>query len=102
MCYMEAGESLSGQVGVRHLRQNLSVYLERVKRGEELVVTERGVAVARLIPLPARRGALTEMIAAGKVRMPDNPDGFADLKPVRSPGVCLSDTLREMRENERW
>jgi prevent-host-death family protein len=37
-------------VGVRELRQNLSRYLERVKGGETLTVTERGHEVARLIP----------------------------------------------------
>jgi prevent-host-death family protein len=37
-------------VGVRELRQNLSKYLERVKNGEDLVVTERGKVVARLVP----------------------------------------------------
>ena len=37
-------------VGVRELRQNLSRYLEQVKAGEALVVTERGHEVARLIP----------------------------------------------------
>jgi prevent-host-death family protein len=37
-------------VGVRELRQNLSVYLARVKDGETLAVTERGREVARLIP----------------------------------------------------
>jgi prevent-host-death family protein len=30
------------RVGVRELRQNLSVYLRRVARGESLEVTERG------------------------------------------------------------
>src|SRR5580698_3578550 len=37
-------------VGVRELRQNLSRYLERVKDGETLTVTERGHEVARLVP----------------------------------------------------
>jgi len=41
---------MAAKVGVRELRQNLSKYLERVKAGEELVVTERGEEVARLIP----------------------------------------------------
>jgi prevent-host-death family protein len=40
-------------VGVRELRQNLSKYLDRVKAGEDLVVTERGREVARLMPIPA-------------------------------------------------
>jgi len=39
------------RVGVRELRQNLSVYLRRVRRGEALEVTERGKPVARLQPL---------------------------------------------------
>jgi prevent-host-death family protein len=39
-------------VGVRELRQNLSLYLERVKEGETLTVTERGHEVARLVPSP--------------------------------------------------
>lgn len=40
-------------VGVRELRQNLSRYLERVKEGETLTVTERGHEVARLVPSPS-------------------------------------------------
>jgi prevent-host-death family protein len=37
-------------VGVRELRQNLSRYLDRVKAGEDLVVTEHGHEVARIVP----------------------------------------------------
>jgi len=42
--------SATKTVGVRELRQNLSRYLERVKDGETLTVTERGHEVARLVP----------------------------------------------------
>jgi prevent-host-death family protein len=48
-----ASASVKGKsrtVGVRELRQNLSKYLDRVKDGETLTVTERGNEVARLIP----------------------------------------------------
>ena len=41
---------MSSTVGVRELRQNLSKYLDRVKEGETLTVTERGKEVARLVP----------------------------------------------------
>jgi prevent-host-death family protein len=44
---------MSDSVGVRELRQNLSKYLDRVKAGEALVVTERGRRVARLVPAGA-------------------------------------------------
>jgi prevent-host-death family protein len=39
------------RVGVRELRQNLSVYLRRVQAGETLEVTERGRPVARFEPI---------------------------------------------------
>ena len=42
--------SATKTVGVRELRQNLSKYLELVKKGETLAVTERGHEVARLTP----------------------------------------------------
>jgi prevent-host-death family protein len=41
---------IAATVGVRELRQNLSKYLTRVKKGETLAVTERGHEVARLVP----------------------------------------------------
>ncbi len=40
------------RIGVRELRQNASKYLDRVKRGESIEVTERGVPIAILGPLP--------------------------------------------------
>jgi len=52
---------MTGRVGVRELRQNLSRYLERVKAGEGLVVTERGREVARLIPSGASADRYTEL-----------------------------------------
>ena len=41
---------------VVQLKSRLSEYLRRVKAGGELVITERGVPVARLMPLDARNG----------------------------------------------
>jgi prevent-host-death family protein len=38
-------------VGVRELKAKLSEYLSRVASGEEVVVTDRGRPVARLVPL---------------------------------------------------
>lgn len=54
-------------VGVRELRQNLSVYLLRVKAGETLHVTERGEEVALLTPKPSQElSVLDRLIAEGK------------------------------------
>lgn len=63
MCYMP---SERGDVGVRELRQNLSVYLRRVKAGEILEVKERGQRVAVLAPASGKATALDRLIAAGR------------------------------------
>ncbi|MBV9818004.1 MAG: type II toxin-antitoxin system Phd/YefM family antitoxin [Solirubrobacterales bacterium] len=62
---------MSDTVGVRELRQNLSRYLERVKEGEDLVVTERGRAVARLVPAGA--DAYVELAAQFGATVPLEP-----------------------------
>ncbi len=42
---------------VSELKAGLSKYLARVKRGEEVVVTERGKAIAKLVPLASSHAA---------------------------------------------
>ena len=67
MCYMSETDR-PARVGVRELRQNLSVYLDRVKAGETLEVTEHGHPVARLAPNPpARMSIVDQMIADGRI-----------------------------------
>lgn len=59
MCYIVT--HMSEAVGIRELRQNLSRYIERVKTGEALVVTERGREVARLVPAGASADRYVEV-----------------------------------------
>jgi len=61
---------MSESVGIAELRQNLSVYLRRVSRGERLVVTDRNRPVAELGPAPTTGSALDRLIAEGKVKPP--------------------------------
>jgi len=61
---------MSESVGVAELRQNLSVYLRRVSRGERLVVTDRNRPVAELGPAPATGAGLDRLIAEGRVSRP--------------------------------
>jgi prevent-host-death family protein len=90
-------------VGVRELRQNLSVYLRRVEKGETLEVTEHGRLVARLGPAPAPQMSVVDrLIAEGRATVARRPlGGLPD--PVQLPpgAPSLSEVLREMREEER-
>jgi len=56
--------------GVREARQNLSALLEEVKRGREVVITERGRPVARLVPADRSRGKGVPNLAAFRRTMP--------------------------------
>lgn len=97
MCYMET-DTLD-VVGVRELRQNLSVYLARVKRGLTYTVTEHGVAVAELRPLVAADDPVARLVAAGAVRAPSRR--AADLPPPMSleGEEALSEVLDDLRRD---
>jgi prevent-host-death family protein len=98
MCYMRYA---SGAVGVRELRQNLSVYLKRVKAGATLEVKERGHRVAVLAPAGARASALERLIAAGRAT-PARGDLLDLGAPVgRRPTRRASRALSRLRDEAR-
>lgn len=51
---------------VVQLKSRLSEYLRRVKAGAELTITERGVPVARLVPLDATERRTTRRLRLSK------------------------------------
>jgi len=91
------------RVGVRELRQNLSVYLERVKAGEALEVTERGHPVAVLAPLRDPDDPLERLRAQGRLIPATLPwDSLPPPLPAdpENPNAGTR-ALMEMREGER-
>lgn len=73
MCYMPSRAAagpepirIASKVGVRELRQNLSIYLERVIAGERLEVTDRGRPVALLVPLQQGASVVERLVAEGR------------------------------------
>jgi|SRR5436190_1010687 len=76
MCYMN-----DARIGVRELRQSASVYLRRVQAGETIEITDRGVPVAVLAPLPRPMARLEQLIAEGKAT-PAQGD-LLELRPIR-------------------
>lgn len=87
-------------VGVKELKNKLSQMLLSVKAGEDLVITERGRAIARIIPegmgLSDELRSLSDLAAKGLVRLPEEADGEEPpLVDIR--GRPLSETVREGR-----
>jgi prevent-host-death family protein len=85
------------EVGIRELRDHLSSWLDDVKEGREIVVTDRGQAVARLIPA-SRPARLQELIDRGTVTMPRVPRGPASSIPkVLVPRIDIDAFVRDQR-----
>lgn len=91
---------MSEHVGIRELQQNASKVVARAARGEEIDITDRGRAVARLVPL--RTSQFERLADAGRLRPATRP--MAKLPPLVKvpPGSpTASEILAELRADER-
>jgi prevent-host-death family protein len=87
------------RIGVRELRQHASRYLARVRAGETIEVTDRGRAVARLVPVG--EDTWEDLVASGQVLPAEDPDfDFAAVEPL-DLGFLASERLDQMRADER-
>lgn len=83
---------------MRELRQHASRYLARVARGESLEVTDRGRAVARLVPI--RGDAYADLVASGRLEVADEATDIAEEAPS-DYGVDAAASLEALRSDER-
>ena len=94
MCYFMSMTT----VGVRELRQNLSVYLARVATGDVFQVTDRNRVVALLTPLPAAATAVQRLVASGRAATASR-DLLALGRPTRRGKTSVSQALEGVRED---
>ncbi len=87
---------MSKTVGVAELRQNLSIYLRRVRKGERLVVTDRNRPVAELGPAPTTGPDLDRLIAEGLVSRPVRA-GLPEPLELTGDPQALSRALDDIR-----
>jgi len=80
---------MTREVGIRALKNEASALIRDVQRGESIVVTRNGRAVARLVPEGAPAG-LTDLIQQGRAswsgRRPDLPTRTAS--PGEGPSLA--------------
>jgi prevent-host-death family protein len=89
---------------IGELKAHLSEYLTRVRAGEEVVITDRGRPVARLVPL-GTGGALdaraAELVRTGLAKEPAEAltdDFFTVRRPPDPTGRSLEAVLEERAE----
>ncbi len=89
---------------ISDLKARLSRYLDMVRAGEEIIVTDRGKPIARIAPIDERlhlEGRLEELVRTGEVRPPvrEDPLEFDRLpRPADADGRARSLILEERAE----
>jgi len=93
-------------VNVAELKNRLSKYLRFVRSGKEVVIRDRNLAVARLVPLSAEDAEEEELrlVAAGKLRLPKAKLDMKELLKVPTGRVAGHKAIRALvaDREERW
>ena len=89
---------------IAELKNSLSKYLEEVKRGGQVLVSERNVPFAKIVPLNCTddyEAEEMELVAKGLMSLPEDdsplPESFWDDKDM--PDVPLEKILAIIRED---
>jgi prevent-host-death family protein len=96
------------RVSISELKAKLSEYLEAVRVGEEVIVTDRGRPVARIAPVTGSEKTehrMRMLIRTGQARPPQRAGGV-DLRRIRAlrprvPSAGLVDAVLEERREGR-
>ena len=87
--------------GIKELKNNLSRYLSRVKKGEDILITERGRVIARIIQEDRKnmsiREALSPLIVKGLITLPAQKIEREVSSPLKLPGKSVSEMAIEDR-----
>jgi prevent-host-death family protein len=83
------------EIGVRALRDSLSKYLDEVKAGRTVVVTEHGRPIARIVPIE-EMSPLERLIAEGRATPASKPMGRLP-KPIKGTGGVSDLVIGERR-----
>ncbi|HEV2135775.1 MAG TPA: type II toxin-antitoxin system prevent-host-death family antitoxin [Terracidiphilus sp.] len=93
-------------VNVAVLKNQLSKYLTFAKSGEEIVIRDRNLPVAKLIPFSTDDASEEELllVAAGKMRLPKESADLEKLLKIpsgRTMGRDVTRALLDEREQSR-
>jgi prevent-host-death family protein len=79
-------------IGIRQLRDGLSRHLADVRDGDEIVVTDHGTPIARIVPM-GRESGLEALVRQGLAKMPTGSRRPLP-QPIRADGK-VSDVIAE-------
>jgi prevent-host-death family protein len=89
------------KVGVKEMKNNLSRFLARVKQGEDVVITERGKPIARIVKESDARSAvyaaLSDLVEKGIVTLPSKSLEVEAPTAIKTIGKAVSEMVVEDR-----
>jgi prevent-host-death family protein len=88
--------AMSMDVAVSELRAHLSDYLDQAREGAEVVITDRGVPIARLLGLTAT-AILERLVADGVIARPAGPRPRAAGQHRPRPRRPVADLVSDQR-----
>jgi prevent-host-death family protein len=88
-------------VNVAELKNQLSKYLTFAKSGEQIVIRDRSLPVAKLVPFEAEDASEEELllVAAGKMRLPERPLDIDKLLKIPTGRVSGSKAVKALLED---
>jgi prevent-host-death family protein len=96
MAIIAMTEETMRSVNVAKLKNQLSKYLAFAKAGEEVVIRDRNLPVAKLVPFSAQDASEDELrlVAAGKMRLPLAPLDVRALMKMPTGRVAGNKAIR--------
>jgi len=88
-------------VNVAELKNRLSKYLTFAKGGEEIVIRDRDLPVAKLVPFSPDEGSEEELllVAAGKMRLPKSPVKVEELLRIPTGRVVAREGIQAILDD---
>ncbi len=88
-------------VNIAELKNQLSKYLAFAKEGEEIVIRDRNLPVAKLVPFSAAEASEEELllVASGKMRLPKEPLNVEELLKIRTGRVSGNEAVHALLED---
>jgi prevent-host-death family protein len=87
--------------GIKELKNQLSRYIALVKKGDDVLITERGRVIARVVKEDSRRSSLRQalqpLVLRGQVSMPTRDIERDIPEPAKLPGKAVSEIVLEDR-----
>jgi prevent-host-death family protein len=90
-------------VNIAELKNRLSTYVTFARGGEEIIIRDRNLPVAKLIPFSSGSTSEEELllVAAGKMRLPEAPLDVDELWKIKTGKVGGSDAIAALLEDRK-